>query len=236
MTTEGISKLRTNIFDTLELDTDAITSQIKFVVPARKQGRYRGVVTDKNNASKEFSLIVLPPPAEPSVTVNASENWTGTPTFNVVEFDSSMKTNKGYVVVHVGDDDTTGPRQVRIFNDTDLLFDNQKIGLNDKVILRLFRPGVHSVTDKKGNGICEVTVNYPTSGMPTAPVTVNVNKLNGTTQMQPDKVSISPLQPLIFNTQEGTHLVTDLLAMTNREGSTFVTTLTEKGKRVNLKL
>jgi hypothetical protein len=228
--TMQVGKLRSNVFATLELDTDHLTSQITIVVPAQKQGRYTGVVTDKDNASKEFSLIVLPSPAEPSVTVNTSENWTGTPIFNVV--------SNGYVVVRVADD-TTGPRTVRIFNNTDLLFDNQKIGLDHTVVLRLLRPGVHHVTDKKGGGICQVTVTYPPPGTiwPTDPVAVNVIQINpATTQMQPDKVSISPLQPLTFKTQQGTHLVTELLAITDRKGTTFVTTLTEKGRRVNLKL
>src|SRR5947209_7535850 len=109
-------KLRTNIFATLELDTDALTSQIVIVVAVGSQGRYRGVVTNGDGSTKEFSLVVLPSPAEPSATIDLSAEWVGIPAFNVVE-------NKGYVVLHVADD-TSGPRKVRIFNDAGVLFDN----------------------------------------------------------------------------------------------------------------
>jgi len=240
MISERTPKLRSDVFATLELDTDALTSQIAIAVPARNQGRYRGVVTDNNNGSKEFSLVVLPPPAEPSVAVNASEDWAVPPVFSVVQYDDSNPKKKvGYLVVHTTDD-AAGPRQIRIFNTTDVLFDNQKIGLDSAIVLKLFRPGKHLVTDKTGGGVCEVTVTYPPPpppNWPTDKVIVNVlqdPKDPTKTQMQPDKISISPLQPVVFNTQNGTHLVTDLLAVTDRDGSTFVTTRTAKGNRVNV--
>ena len=224
-------KLRTNIFATLELDTNALTSQIVIVAPVGSQGRYKGVVTNRDGSSKEFSLVVQPSPAEPSATVDLSEEWVGIPAFNVVE-------KKGYVVVYVADD-SSGLRKVRISNDTGVLFDNLKLTADLKVVLKLYRPGVHHVTDTTGGGVCEVTVSYPPppTPWPTTPVAVKIVQITSTTtQMQPDKVSISPLQPLVFDTQAGTHLITELLAVTDREGQLFVTSLTEKGKRAKLRL
>jgi len=234
----GISKLNSNIFATTELDTSQLTSQIVLVVPTQKQGRYRGVISLSGATAATFSLAVLPSPAEPFAIIDLSDIPSSDYTFNVVEM-----AGKGNLVIHVSDD-TEGPRAVQVANDSGLLVDNRQLTGNQQVILNLYRPGVHQVTDLTGGGQCTITVNQLLPSpppWPTAQITVAVQQPDPTkaaTQMVPSSVTKSPLQPLVFTLPASTttvpniHLVTDLLAVTDR----FRTELTEKGRARNFRI
>ena len=225
----NIGKIKSHIFSIVELDTNSLTSQTTIVAQVGSAGRYRGVVTESDNTTKEFSLEVLPSPAEPSVAIDLSAVWSGPPNFSVVV--------KGFIVLYVKDG--PGGQTVKVFNDLGSLFDNSALTVDNSVVLKLFRPGIHQVSDTTGGGICTVKVEYPTPPTPPATNFVDIKVIQvspGTTKMQPDAVTISPLQPLVFHTQDKTRLITELLALTDREGNILKTTLTEKGQKLKIKI
>jgi hypothetical protein len=234
----GLPKLNSNIFATVELDTNQFTSQIALVVPVRKQGRYRGTVSLNGAISDTFSLAVLPSPAEAFAIIDLSKIPSADYNFNVVE-----SAGKGNLVICVSDD-TKGPRLVQIASDAELLVDNTQLIGPQQVILNLYRPGVHQVTDLTGKGQCTITVNQLLPSpppWPRTPVSVTVTQpdpAKASTQMTPNNLTKSPLQPVVFTLPPGTasvpsiHLVTELLAITD----VFRTELTQRGKARNFKL
>jgi len=204
--------------DQLELDTDLLTPAIVLVTDVQAAGRYRGHIGQADGSSKSFSLVVQGPPAEPSVNIDLSTEWTTDPTFNVAA--------SGHVVLSIGHG--AGGNTVRIFNDVSLLVDNTKLRKGQLLVLRLLRPGKHLLEDKTGGGTCTLMVQYPTTKPPVAtqPVSLTVAKPAGTpnTTITPNNVVLSVAQPVVVTVDDGTHLVSTLQATTNLMAARPVTT------------
>ena len=108
------------------------------------------------------------------------------------------------------------------------VFDNTKLKQGNTAVLRLFRPGKHQLSDvANGEGTCEVTVTYPAPLPPNAPSSVSVAVVpadGGRTGFQPEALTASPLQAVTVSLQDGTHLVSRLVAVTDVVDGRRVTT------------
>jgi hypothetical protein len=207
------------IFKVTELDTDTLTPQIHIVAQVNGAARYRGVATDRTGDTKTFSLVVAPSPAEPSVQIDLSQRWPINATFTVVE--------KGFVVVSVQNGE--GHHTIRIESDKEVLLDNKALQKEQIVVCRVLRPGVHTLKDVRGNGVCAVTVKYPEPNPPSKPIELRVIQVDpNTTSIDPTNVTASVAQPLVIHVQSGTHLITTLEQVTDREGDNLVTKAYDK--------
>jgi hypothetical protein len=203
------------------------------VAPAQKVGRYRGIVTEADGSIKTFSLTIAPAPAEPSVTIDVSAAWTVDSVFTVADkiVITGGKTIPGSVIVYVKSG--TGGQTIRIFNDQALLLDNKTLQADQIVVLYMPRPGKHTIIDqsKNGGGRCDVTITYPTPNKPpdATPIPVQVIRVDAShTMFKPNTITASPLQPIVVTVLDGTHLVTNLIATTDRLGSEIVTTVLDQ--------
>jgi len=208
--------LNSHIFDTVELDSNSLTPQLAIVAQVGAAGRYRGDVAAPDGSSKTFTLAVVPSPAEPSVNIDISQTWSGIPTYTVVE--------NGYVVISVLSG--AGGQTIRIYNDKEVLLNNLAFRAGQMLIVRVLRPGKHLITDKTGGGSCNLVVNYP---VPKAPLDagkadLQVNQIDAThTVMDPLNLTLSVAQAVVVHLQDKTHIVTTLLAQTDRIGDRLET-------------
>jgi hypothetical protein len=204
------------MFNQVELDTNVLTPQVILVARVQAAARYRGVVAEPDGSSRTFSLVVVPSPAEQSVTLDLGSSFVSDPTFTVVE--------KGYVVIAVN----TGPggQRIKIFNDKTMLIDNTALRADQIVVLRLLRPGKHTITDTTGGGTCSVAVTYPKLGakLPTDKIDLSVKIVaKKTTRIDPKAATASVTQPIVIHLQDGTRITTTLDATTDRIGGRLIT-------------
>jgi hypothetical protein len=207
--------------DQLEIDSNSLTQALVLVARAQTAGRYRGQVLSPDGTMRWFSLSVVPAPAERSVVVDVAGTWADQTTF-------SVEVN-GYLVIMVGKG--LGGQKVIIDGTAENaapVFDNTKLKQGNTAVLRLFRPGKHQLSDlAHGNGTCEVTVTYPTPLPPNTPPSVSVAVVRdeaGRTSFQPKAITASPLQAVAVSLQDGTHLVSQLIAVTDVVDGRQVTT------------
>jgi hypothetical protein len=208
--------LNSHIFDVVELDSNSLTPQLAVVAQVGAAGRYRGDVTAPDGSLKTFALVVAPSPAEPSVNIDISQAWSGIPTYTVVE--------NGYVVISVLSG--AGGQTIRIYSDKEVLLDNSAFRSGQMLIVRVLRPGKHLITDKTGGGTCNLVVNYPVPGAPPNPgkADLQVNQVDAThTAMDPNNLTVSVTQAIVIHLQDKTHIVTTLLAQTDRIGDRLET-------------
>jgi hypothetical protein len=212
-----MNKINTAMFDVLEYDTDVLRPQMVIAAQVGAASRFRGKIDNGDNTSKTFSLIVAPSPAEPSANIDVSQNWTGDAEFTVVE--------QGYVVVSVGTG--AGGQTIKIYNDQELLLDNRALQSDQMVVMRILRPGQHTIVDVTGGALCNVTVQYPApnAALATDKIQLHVQQVDPThTEFDIAEVSATVLQPIVIYVQERTHLVTNLIATTDRVQGELVTT------------
>jgi hypothetical protein len=205
-----------SIFNLVELDSNVLTPQIIVVAQVRSAARYKGVVTNPDKTTQSFSLVVVPSPAEPTAELDVSQSWNPDTTFTVVE--------KGYVVVSVGSGE--GGQTIRIYNDQEVLLDNQALQAGQLLVLRVLRPGVHTITDQTGGATCNLTVAYPEPGKPltAGAITLQVNQLDPThTAMDPKDIAATVTQALSVHVQDKSHIVTTLISTTDRVEGKLVT-------------
>lgn len=205
--------------DQLELDTDRLTQAVVIVVQVKGVARFVGQVTRTDGTIGEFLLAVAQKPAEPSVNIDISVEWPTIPTFTVGE--------NGYVIVSVSQG--AGGQAVRIFNDSEVLVDNKHFQQGQTVVLRLLRPGKHQIKDIQGGGVCNLTVDYPERGktLRQDPITLTVESTGkDQSEIKPPSAEISVIQPIMVIVDKDSHIVTRLLATTDRRGDALVITET----------
>jgi hypothetical protein len=205
-----------SIFNLVELDSNILTPQIVLVAQVRSAARYKCVVTNADKTTQTFSLVVVPSPAEPTAEIDVSQTWSPDTTFTVVE--------KGYVVVSVVSGD--GGQTIRIYNDQEVLLDNQALQAGQLLVLRVLRPGNHTITDQTGGATCNLTVAYPESGKPliASAITLQVTQVDGThTAMNPTNITASVTQAISVQVQNKSHIVTTLVSTTDRIEGKLVT-------------
>jgi hypothetical protein len=179
----------------LTLDTAALSRAVVLVTEAATPGQYRGEVRREGVVTSDFTVSVVPEPAEPAVSIDCAMAYAGRE-FRVA--------HHGRVWVHVGSG--TGRYSVLIRNDEDVLLDNSALRSGQLVVFRLVRPGRHLVEDRRNGGRCQVFVKRPEPGMPQDPPAASVKITGGT--MTPDHVEVWPgVQPIVFTVEEGSHLV-----------------------------
>lgn len=220
-----MTPFNSHIFDVVELDTDILTPQIVLVAQVGSPARYRGIVTGKDGATKTFSLVVNPSPAEPSVSIDLSKDWGVDPTFSVAE--------NGYVIASV----LTGQGgfTLRIFNDSSVLLDNKSLKLDQIVVVRVLRPGKHVISDQVGGGSCSLTVGYPMREHALAKDKLDLYvRLNGdSTEMDPKAITSSVAQAIAIHVQDKTRIVTTMAATFDRVGTKVVTNPYKKKEPVS---
>jgi hypothetical protein len=212
------AQLKIPLLDKLEFDSGWLSHGIGVLAEAKNVGRYQGEITSSRGASKTFTLTVVPPPAETQLTIDLSQNWTVSPGFSVGQ--------NGHIVTSVtqGDDDF----RLRIWNVSELLLSNTALQAGQLVMLRLFRPGKHIVTDVASAAACTVTVAYPDAKGPLKTDPVRIAIADG--KMQPDAVGISALQPLLITAADQTHIVSELVEVSDRDAAGAVTSVAFRKK------
>lgn len=119
-----------------------------------------------------------------------------------------------------------GGQTIRIYNDQEVLLDNQALQAGQLLVLRVLRPGNHIITDQTGGAACNLTVAYPEPGKPltASAITLQVTQVDAThTAMNPTDITASVTQAISVQVQNKSHIVTTLVSTTDRVDGKLVT-------------
>jgi len=177
-----------------------------------KSDRWHGVVVDSERRRIRFRVVVVPSEAPTPVTIDLG---TMSP--------ASTFTVSGDAVLLLTVSNSINRYAVRISKFGDTLLDNKMLQRGQFFSLRLFRPGVHELRDRRTGAKCDVTVEYPIPGqaLSTSPDAAVLKLRRGT--FFPPEIRVAPTRPVTVNVDDGSHITTVLTAITDRIGGSLVT-------------
>lgn len=205
-----------HMFTQGNVDSGSITMMSTIVHKFSEPGEYKGNVIKGRNIVGHFTIIVGKKetpglPTQAQIDLRQVEAPTA-------RADGALANRfsvgaDGYAVFKVAAG--AGGYAVEVYKDGSKVFDSCELQGDDLYYVMVLRPGTYSVTNAVTNARAELTVAYPEKGMArnAEPVRIECGK-GGIT---PERISVKPMQGMVFSCKAPTRIKIDLVRPEDRE-------------------
>ena len=196
------------------VDSGSITMMSTIVHKLAEPGEHRGSVIKGRNVIGHFTIIVgkkETPGLPTQVQIDLRQAEAPTAQAGMVANRFSVGAD-GYAVFKVSAG--AGGYAVELYREGAKVFDSCELQGDDLLYVMVLRPGTYSLQNAITNARAELTVAYPEKGMArnAEPVRIECGK----SAISPDKISVKPMQGMVFSFKAPSRIKIDLVRPEDR--------------------